>query len=279
MSHRLMKTLPAGMQRWSTKHGSENCGVGKTLCHWQLQADADCPRCGNPEDTTHVLRCADTEATSLWSAHMIELGSLLADLHTPLELHTAVLDRLQHWRQNIPFVVDPTWSPQLRATIQSQDTIGWKCFLEGLPTKLLSRYMDVYYSSQGFSFTGNSWLYKIQRRSHLMAWSLWEHRNTTLHDERRPRHKQALHFLHQSITHEYLQGRGTLPPSQHHFFRLCLIQLLSRHTHFKQSWLQNLHAARDREDRRRMLLTEDRSASALYLWMKTGRLRSLPNPP
>ena len=273
-----MKNLPAGMQRWSTKHGSENCGVGKTLCHWSLQPDAQCPRCGADEDTTHVLQCLDIDATATWNAHLLELVSLLTDLHTPFELHSALIDRLNAWRQQQPLEDNTGWSPSLRTLIHSQDLIGWKCFLEGLPSSHFATYMDTYYSTNGYSYSGSSWTYKTLRKTHLMAWSLWDHRNRVPHDEKRPRQKQALSLLHDAISNEYLTGLTGLPQSQHYFFRHSLLQLLRRPTHFKQSWLQNLHAARDREARRNLIITEERTSSALYQWMKTGRLCRLPPP-
>jgi hypothetical protein len=39
----LMKSLSPSKQRWCTKHGSENFGVGITLLHWKKQLDNECP--------------------------------------------------------------------------------------------------------------------------------------------------------------------------------------------------------------------------------------------
>ncbi len=40
-----------------SKHASGMCEVGKFMKRWQLRQDDSCPRCGQPEDSTHVWQC------------------------------------------------------------------------------------------------------------------------------------------------------------------------------------------------------------------------------
>ena len=82
----LMMSLKAHQHWWCTKHGSENCGVGKTLLAWKKQLDNKCPRCSAPEDTTHVLRCTAHNSTAVWLENMLALHQTLVDLETPIDL-------------------------------------------------------------------------------------------------------------------------------------------------------------------------------------------------
>ncbi|CAJ1934910.1 unnamed protein product [Cylindrotheca closterium] len=52
-----MRSLPAGVQRWTTKHVVGMCGVGKFKVRWGAADSAACPCCGEFEDHLHVPRC------------------------------------------------------------------------------------------------------------------------------------------------------------------------------------------------------------------------------
>ena len=134
-----MKSLPLGKRRWCTKHASKNCGVGITLLDWDLQSDNECPRCSMPEDSTNVLRCTAQDASTEWLKGLASLIETMVRCHTPIDIQTAIVSRLQSWRENAPLLPDPTWTPALSALISSQDHIGWKAFHEVLPTNVILR--------------------------------------------------------------------------------------------------------------------------------------------
>ena len=171
----LMTCLNPSKQRWCMKHGSENCGVGATLLYWKKQLDDECPRCRASEDTTHVLRCTAHNASVIWNTNMDLMKDDLASLETPLQLQTALLNRLQCWRDNSPLTADPLWTPSLASLIHSQDTIGWKNFMEGLPSNLWSPFMALHYKTNSIERRPKIWLRKILRAAHHLAWSQWEH--------------------------------------------------------------------------------------------------------
>ena len=197
-----------------------------------------------------------------------------------MDLQTALLDRLNTWRLQLPLTDNAQWPPALRQLIHSQDSIGWKNFLEGLPSTLWSQYLQHHYTTHGYSHTGPQWTYKVLKKLHFMAWSLWEHRNKTLHDEQGQHQQHAIHLLNETIRSEYARGMDGLPASCQHFFRKSLLTLLSKRTSTKQDWLLGLHAARDRESRRRNIAVESRAKAPVYVWIKTRKLPSSHlNPP
>ncbi|CAJ1968969.1 unnamed protein product, partial [Cylindrotheca closterium] len=76
---RAMSSLPAGVQRWTTKHAVGMCGVGKFKVRWGAADSAACPCCGEFEDHLHVPRCTaplldqwlDTQVTDPAIKHAI----------------------------------------------------------------------------------------------------------------------------------------------------------------------------------------------------------------
>ena len=130
-----MHSLSPGRCQWCIKHATEQCGVGQTLLHWNYQRDASCPRCTMLEDTCHVLQCLDIEATSNWHHDIYVLDTLLRNTSTLDDLWLAIISCLQTWCIKAPLIDEPTWTPTLHLVITTQDSIGWKPLLKGLPSK------------------------------------------------------------------------------------------------------------------------------------------------
>jgi hypothetical protein len=274
---RLMKILPLGKRIWCTKHGSEQCGVGITMQRWKKQRDNCCPLCGAPENTTHVLRCTAQEASATWTTSMTTFNNYLMDVDCPPEFQEALTNRLTAWRLNIMFVDSPTWSEHLKQALHQQDAIGWKNFMEGLPSKLWVPYIQSFFSSNGNQRCPLRWFTRILHAAHNIAWSQWEYRNHYLHEEGKPRYKQAVQLLNFQITSEFLRGVQDLPAADHHYFSNSLQYLLSRSTSYKKHWYTNVLSARQCQDRRIAAAGVDRSESIanarLVHWIRTGRLQ------
>ena len=275
---KLMKSLPAGKQRWCTKHGSENCGgVGKTAKAWRHQEDDKCLCCGTPDDTAHTLRCTASDFSAVWDENITTMTLDIEAFGCCPDLSTAVASRLNAWRQNIHFLDDPSWSPSLLSLLQAQDLIGWKNLMEGLPSTLWLPYLSHYLSTQGSLKHPSRVLTRILKAINTLAWSQWDRRNKYIHDDGNLRDKAAVDLLDSQIADEFLRGPDQLPPSDHHHFSPSLLSLILRSTSYKKAWYLNVTAARHRHLRRLALDAEERAASAatsrLTHWIRTGRLR------
>jgi hypothetical protein len=246
----LMKSLPGGKQRWCTKHGSGHCGVGITLKSWKQQDDDECPRCQVAEDTTHVLRCTAHGATDVWNASVEKLWDALAMMDTPDDLRDAIIARLNQWRADSPLHIDPSWSESLRAVIISQDSLGWKNFLEGIPSILFRHHITHHYSSNGIDRSVKTWLRKVLQLAHDIAWNQWQHRNKILHEDDKPRMKRGIALLDQEICSLYVAGGHTLPAADQYHFQIPIDDLLNRSVQYKQHWYVNVIAAQKRQFRR-----------------------------
>jgi hypothetical protein len=274
ITHAFMQGLPQGQRRWITKHASENCGVGVTLMKWKLQTDDLCPRCQQTENTDHVLHCTARGSTDIWMTYVHALDTVLAGSATPDALRIALLSRLSLWHSHLAFPVDPSWPTPLRDLLLSQDSIGWRPFLEGLVSTHWIPYITTHFRSIRSKKCPKRWLTKVLRSAHSIAWHLWQHRNNILHRIDQPREVAATELLQDNIMIEYTRGPQDLPIADHHHFRRPLLSILSSSKTYQQAWYLNVTTARQRHDRRvthhpnRRRTTPD---TRLITWIRTGR--------
>lgn len=263
--------LPLPRRRWTTKHASENCGVGDTLLRWKKQDDNKCPRCGAPEDTIHIYKCTGQGATETWNASMKRLESFLATNDTDPDLHTGLIDCLTRWRQDRPIPIQH-YPPAVRQVLWEQHKLGWKNLLEGLPSIAWRRHQHQYFAQQGLQKSSRQWVRHLLQHTHHLAWHQWDHRNTVKHKTVRPRHQRAVVMLDREIIREYSRGLTTLLPADRHHLRHNIVNLLDKPLRVKKAWFVNVTTARIRYDRllhqdnERTRLSEE--ASKLLRWMR-----------
>ena len=272
-----MKQLNPGRRRWTTKNASENCGVGITQQAWKKQPHDKCPRCGLPENTDHVQQCLLEGSEERYQQDSEDLLSYFNRSNTHPAIQTAILARLQAYRHRQPLHPLHDLDPQVQQATLQQDRIGWKNFLEGLPaiawTPIQQRHYDSLYIT---STTGKRWMKLLLKRIHQLAWGQWDHRNDVLHNPTSNRNRSLPHQLETEITDEMIRGVEDLPAKDHPHFGWPLCALLNRSNKFKQAWLTNVNAARNRQARRRSDSADARAEtgtrSAVLHWARTGVL-------
>jgi len=99
------------------------CGVGKWMACWGKWEANQCTRCGQPEDTQHVLRCTGRGSGEVWQKSVDSLRKWMEDRQTHLEIINIITRGLISWRNNSPGI-----SLQLhpfRTELEIQEGIGW----------------------------------------------------------------------------------------------------------------------------------------------------------
>ena len=171
-------------------------------------------------------------------------------------------------------VTDPSWSSITQQVIASQDQIGWKNFMEGLPSKLWYRAISHHCESIGSDLSPHRWMSTCLQCLHDLAWGMWEHRNHILHDEAKPREQKAIALLNQAVTQHYVNGPTQVDPEERrHYFSHSLINLLNRKKTDKQRWLTNFQAARKRHMDDMDMEEHNRQNTRLVHWIRHGRLQ------
>ena len=208
---------------------------------------------------------------------MEKLEDKMNDLRTHPDLLKALISRLNNWRYDRPPDDSPHWDPAILPALHKQDLLGWKNLLECLPVKQWKPIQQAYYDTHHYDRSANTWMTQLLQQLHTLAWSQWKHRNDILHEVEQPLLKAALKQLNDEITAEHMKGPADLPDCDSKHFNLPLFALLNRSTPFKQSWLLNVQAARQAQQRRLQLaqeaLTLTQSRSHVLNWIRTGLLR------
>lgn len=242
-TERLMHKLPFSRRRWIMKHASENCGVGATLLKWEYQTDAKCPRCNHPaEDTRHVLLCQGTDANEVFQQSIDTLKTTMEAIDTDPDILHTIVRCLGAWRSQQRVYLTDT-PPEIRRAALDQQKIGWKRFLEGLPSRKWQTLQHRYYSLHSIRKSSKKWIDTLLHQLHHLAWNQWNHRNDVKHRLSKPRERMAMRMLDQEIIRMYTNGLLQLLPGDRYHLEFNLAHLLKRPVNYKKSWLLNVIAA------------------------------------
>jgi hypothetical protein len=240
------KLLGVGLRFWKTKHVAGIFANGKFMQRWKFWTHSNCPRCQTPdEDATHVIRCP--VVTPLWPLAIQPLTVWLAKAETPPDIIAAILERIRAWRTCTPSRLRTSHcTPDLAATIQAQDTIGWQSFFEGFLATEWELLLDRYFDSINSRRSGRRWCAGLIHQLWLLIHDLWVHRNTILHDHVPASTQLATAQMHASISGQYNQGLDGLSPTHFRsYFSRPLSALLALSEAYKRNWLNNIISARD----------------------------------
>ena len=157
--------------------------------------------------------------------------------------------QLTEWRQDSKLTTPTTWDSGITAVIRSQDSIGWKNLLEGLPSKLWTPYIQQYYDESGLQKYSSRWLQRLLTHLHDLAWGQWEHCNQILHHINTPRQARALTHLDTVIAQEFHAYTLSPTPTLKAFFASSLGPLIFQNVSFKQVWDLNLMTVKQHQER------------------------------
>jgi hypothetical protein len=103
------------------------CGVGKFMKRWK-EWDLDrCPRCGSPEDATHVWLCKGPGTEELWSKVVAELEVMMQKLDTDPTLAHIISLYLCSWHTSEATTYEHPL--EFQALLQAQSAAGRGKFL------------------------------------------------------------------------------------------------------------------------------------------------------
>ena len=273
-----MKRIPFARRKWLTKHASANCRVGETLVKWGIQIDSDCPRCGEPESTTHVLTCQAASAKEQWNKSIGILRKWMKKQTTLPQLQDKIIENLSQWRNGEPLSYPDEghiW-PHIHQATYDQTEIGWGIMLEGCISRHWKEVQEEYYIWLDRRNTGRRWAELLIVKLVDVAWDMWEHRNHVRHAFDNPRLRKAVNALDHVLLEELRHGRGNLPESLWPNLDTTEEQLLGRTNNYKQAWLRAIEAGRkyalaNREGIDPGDIGYAPEREALRRWMLTGR--------
>jgi hypothetical protein len=204
-----LKEQPRGLQRWHAKWASRHCPVGRMMKIRKEWTHNKCPLCGQQEETTvHVLRC--TEATGVWRQTLEALKIWLEEQRTEPALQEAIIFNLQQWRQNSSNT-NRNKNSALQQTLLQQSEMGWYSFILGRHSKGFESIQHAHYQAIQSKKTGFRWTVALIKKLMGVAWDMWQHRNSVLHDDPDNYHTKLLvGKADAAILQEFAAGTTTL---------------------------------------------------------------------
>ena len=210
-------------------------------------SDSDaCPRCGQPEDTSHIVTCPAPSATLRWRANILSLTRWLRTKHTMPALARLVLYRLTVWRSGSPTLPFTITDPQLAAADLDQATIGWQGLLEGFVSSHWQLAQQSYYSKIGSKVSGHRWVVALIRKGWQISWDMWDHRCAVRSDPASHYIQDEHHNLDLAIQQEFTLGVADWRPSDLRWFRPTRSLLSHESIEYKRQWLSHVQLVRSR---------------------------------
>ncbi|CAJ1967917.1 unnamed protein product [Cylindrotheca closterium] len=234
---RAMSSLPAGVQRWTTKHVVGMCGVGKFKVRWGSADSAACPCCGEFEDHLHVPRCTALSASAEWDRRTASLDQWLDTQVTDPAIKHAILYLLQGVRD--PSLPRSRLVPvRLRHAFLSQQRIGYQGLLEGRLSVQWTPLQEQYLQSRGSHRSPNLWVSRLSHQLILLGFHMWEHRNSVHHSEDNVQLRERSRLVDDGIHSQFDMGPTDLPKVVQRMLAVKRRTVLNKPLVDREEWLK-----------------------------------------
>ena len=257
---RAMRSLPAGLQRWSTKHCVGMCGTGKFKVLWGLETSAACPRCGDFEDHLHVPRCRAASATSEWDRRTAAFSSWLDLQLTGPSIKKAIL-QLLHGVRDPTSPSARTISPLARPAFLAQQVIGYQGLLEGRIASAWLPLQQQHYDEIRCRRSVSLWASRLSQQLISIGFYMWEQRNSIQHSDDNLQLRERHRTVNEGIHSQFDMGPDDLPPEIRPMLT-CRRRVLRKSLVDKEEWLKLLR--QERRDFRRSMKAQRRSLRTLF---------------
>lgn len=237
--------LPSTRKRWLSKWMSGYCGIGVKMKQWKFQPHDLCPRCQQPHETiNHVLQCPHVEAKHLWNTSIDTLEVWLGN-HTSADITMAICGSLRAWHDRTPFPAIQTGNTALTRALNLQDKMGWDSFIDGFQAIHWRTAHQLYLDQSQSQKSSMKWKSIVQRKIWQIAWEMWEHRNSVLHNNDASTHRIDAEELTSEIRDEHQRGSVGLSFRHRYLFSYSLQRMLQLSVEDKKQWLTSVYIARD----------------------------------
>jgi hypothetical protein len=219
-----------------SKHTVGMCGVGKFMVRWKERVSPNCPRCGQLEDASHVWICSGCNSAEIWEKSLEDLEQWMSSVSTDPDIQDAILQHLKSWRAGNTTHINT--AHDLQDLIQMQEQMGWQSFFEGWIPAGWEEAQQAYYSLIRSHRMGRRWTVCLIKKLWNIAWDLWEHRNSILHQQDNCLSSSELAVLNQKIRSLYSQLRNSSISGQDRYLlSLPIDKLLGKDSTYKRTWL------------------------------------------
>jgi hypothetical protein len=236
-----MGRLPFKKKRRLLKHATGFCGVRRQEFLRGNQDHSECPRCGDPnESTRHVVEWERNRTKLTFTLATHKLEAHLTTLDTAPPIITAIMTRIRQWRKH-----GDDHLPRLRQqdiygahhAVDSQDKIGWYNFVLRRMSKKWSDSQQRYIDSMRRKNSGRRWTLLVIQKALDIAWDMWEQRNDINQNTMHPRRAANMEEIKAQLQESYGCGRNSLLPIDQHLFSKPEATLLMGEPNLLLQWI------------------------------------------
>ena len=232
---------------WRAKQSSGFCGTRVQVGRYSGEGNPDesCPNCGQKEDAEHLMRCPNADRTRLLKEQAENLREWMEkDDRTDPELgywiHKYILLRGSRLWSEMEGMSEP-----MRDLARSQDTIGWRRFMEGhITTKIYDR-QNFHLQISSSRLNATDWTKQFITKLLQITHSQWIYRNISLHDQTNGYlHNKNIKDLSEEIHRLSELEKDEVPKESQFLLEMNLGTLTKQHTETQAYWITAVQAAR-----------------------------------
>lgn len=238
--------VPRLFQLWACKQVMEVAGTNVNQAQYKEGHDPHCPSCSVARETcSHVLHCNEAGRVDALERSIVLLENWLKEVGTEPTLRRSLV-RFARGRGGITMEeITDGWGSGFREMAKSQDTIGWRRFMEGMISCEVLPIQADYVEMGECKLSLNTWAKGLVVRLLETTHGQWLYRNVHVHDivtgtkvtERKER-------LQQFIEDQMELGEEGLDEKDHFLLEINLDDLETTSGEDQQYWLLQIVAAR-----------------------------------
>ena len=183
-----MRSLPRLFQIWACKQVTDIAGTNKREYtikkRKKIFHDPRCPSCASATETcAHVLTCREVGRVEVLNKSVDLLEEWLNEAKTETSLKHAIC-RFARGRGQISMTfVTSGQGPLLTSMASSQDSIGWRRFMEGMVSKEMVEVQSKFCEIVETKLTPSQWAQGLSIKLMEVTHGQWLYRNVHVHDK------------------------------------------------------------------------------------------------
>jgi hypothetical protein len=249
-SGKALKSLDLYQRLWVSKWVSNKLPIGSQRLRIFPDEPEGCPRCGEAEDRSHILRCPHHGAQSKWHMAISKLDDWMQSADTLPDLRSAIIQRMRQWHQDLPFTpADFAW-PGVNEAVTLQDLLGWQSLFDGTITESWTELQHNYFEWRDKRNTGLRWATSLIHKCLLISWDLWKDRQKAWKDPTSIASAAHNNALDTRIHAAFAIDRATWTVRDRRWFRRSSDEVCLRCIEAKTTWLAHVDATVGRIARR-----------------------------
>ena len=153
-----MHNVPDMFGIWACKQVNDIAPTNYNQSVYNRSHDPLCPSCGEEDETcAHILFCDEAGRVDNLLRSLELVNRWLMEVGTDPSLRRCIMEFARNRSGMSMIEITRAWGPRFSRLAASQDTIGWRRFMEGMISKEWVKLQAEHYTIHGGRYDPNSW--------------------------------------------------------------------------------------------------------------------------